>query len=103
MNDTQKAAIHELLEIALTTPRETADIFLSWHPHCDSIDISVHIGGWTADSNPDFRVGANLTSKFAEPVEGLPLALRSYLEANNSETVRASKKQARIAELQHQL
>jgi hypothetical protein len=103
MNKSQKAAIHELLEIALTTPRETADIFYDWSPHCTSFQVRVFLGGWTEGADPDHRLSGYLKSSMESEIESLPKKLRSYLDSNNVAELKEERKQVRIAKLQRQL
>lgn len=103
MNDTQKSAIHDLLEIALTTPREVADIFFDWSPHCTSFQARVFLGGWIEGADPDTRISGYLKSSLEHEIESLPEKLRSFLDANNVAAIKEERKQARISALQRQL
>lgn len=49
--------IHALLDIALTTPRETADVFFATHPQCTPrcVSIDIHSGGWVERGYPQFQ------------------------------------------------
>lgn len=53
MNDTQKAAIHELLEIALTTPKEVADITMDFARINEAIYVRLWFGGYVNGKTPD--------------------------------------------------
>lgn len=103
MNDSQKSAIHELLEIALTTPREVADIFFDWSPHCTSFQVRIFLGGWVEGADPDNRLSGYLKSSLEHEIESLPEKLRSLLDANNVAAIKEERKQARIEKLRHQL
>ena len=39
--------ISELMTFALTTPSDKADVFVEWAAHCNVIDVSAFIGGWS--------------------------------------------------------
>lgn len=103
MNETQKNAIHELLEIALTTPKETADVFFDWSPHCTSFQVRVFLGGWIEGADPDNRLSGYLNSGLSHEVVELPEKLRSFLDVNNVAALKEGRKQARIEKLQRQL
>lgn len=48
MNATEQEILdaQELLKIAMTTPREIADVFVWLSPHCDVVNVHVHKWGW---------------------------------------------------------
>ena len=41
-----RALVHAILEIALTTPKDVADVFVDWSPHCSLLNFYVIPGGW---------------------------------------------------------
>lgn len=51
----ERDAITRILHTALSTPKDLADIFFSLSPHCDSIDLCVHNGGWNRDYDEDYE------------------------------------------------
>lgn len=72
MNNT---AIHALLDIALNTPRETADVFLTLCPHIESVDIRIFAGGWSDNNTePQFTMTETVTS-----AENLLTEVRAFL------------------------
>lgn len=103
MNAEPKTAIHKLLEIALTTPREVADIFFDWSPHCTSFQVRVFLGGWSEGADPDHRISGYLNPCLESKIELIPAELRKFLEASNIEALKEDRKQQRIAKLQRQL
>ena len=49
--------VHDILTLAMTTPKEVADIFVSYSPHVNHLEVTVHAHGWTqgvAHSKQDF-------------------------------------------------
>lgn len=54
MTDEQKLQLLCFLELALNTPSSVADVFLRWHPHCDSVSIEINDGGWREGVEPHF-------------------------------------------------
>lgn len=71
------SAIHSLLDIALSTPRETADVFFSFSPNCHIIDIRIHPGGWREGEYPDFSRTA--VTNAGDDVDLLLVATQHYI------------------------
>lgn len=46
-------ALHALLQLAMTTPRAIADIFVSYSPHCENVAVQVFRGGWREGMSAD--------------------------------------------------
>lgn len=53
MTPEQKSAIHELLEIALTTPKEVADITMDFARINEAIYVRLWFGGYVNGKMPD--------------------------------------------------
>ena len=41
-----RALVHAIFEIALTTPKNVADVFVDWSPHCSLLSFYANPGGW---------------------------------------------------------
>ena len=48
----QLAVMHDLLTIAMTTPKNVADVFFHYSPHVDQLDVQIHAGGWESGVAP---------------------------------------------------
>lgn len=35
-----------ILDLALTTPKEVADVFVDYSPHVQSVSVRIHVFGW---------------------------------------------------------
>lgn len=92
--------IHTILEIALTTPKETADVFVDWSPHCDSLDIRVFAFGWSKGADSTLDLGCYFSHGHAEAdLTKAKDRLEKYLlELNSPEAAKAarSKKAAEL-------
>lgn len=57
MNATEQEVLdaQELLRIALTTPKELADVFVWVSGHCGVVDVNIHKWGWKEDTDPTFK------------------------------------------------
>lgn len=61
--------IQELMQLAITTPREIADVFVQFHAHINGISVQIHSDGWRGIkdqpsrfnlfSGPDFQDAIN--------------------------------------------
>ena len=44
-----------ILQMAMETPSDVADVFVEFVPHCDCLDVRVFGGGWMKDAEPTAR------------------------------------------------
>lgn len=97
-----RTAIHEILDLALNTPRDKADIFFSTSPHCDVIQVDVHPFGWKQDVGPaeTFWMSFNMEN---QPAQKTLEELRAYLSAENLEKIALRIKTDRISKLRSEL
>jgi hypothetical protein len=53
MTPETKQTFLDVFALALDTPKEIADIFVSWYPHTSDLRASVFVGGWKKDAAPE--------------------------------------------------
>lgn len=49
ISDERKLAALELLELAMSTPNEIADVSISWNANTGGITVHIYDGGWRSD------------------------------------------------------
>lgn len=47
--------LKKLITMSRKLKAQGHDLFVSYSPHCDMVDWSLHIGGWDGDMQPDFK------------------------------------------------
>lgn len=52
---------HQIFHIGLGTPAATADIFVWYHPHIQTLEAQIHPRGWVSNVSPFRRLQAALT------------------------------------------
>lgn len=60
------AEAQALLALAMNTPSDVADVFVSYYSHTGSIDVSLHDYGWVPDSDASARWHAYADSESAQ-------------------------------------
>jgi hypothetical protein len=100
-----RALVHAIINIALTTPSNVADVFIDWSPHCCLFHFYVNPGGWTegAKNVCNHRFYFDHTQdaeKITAALEKAKAALEDCLAkcANTSEADRRAKRAADLRE-----
>ena len=44
-----------IMLLALETPQEKATIFCEWRAHCEFLRVTVYVGGWASDKEPNLN------------------------------------------------
>ncbi len=78
------AIVHDLLNIALTTPSELADVFVEFSPHVEEVGVRIHPHGWTPIDAP-FSGRANVAT-LCGPAAALRSKLTEYLASLATKT-----------------
>lgn len=97
-----RAALHAIIDIALSTPNDVASIFVSTSPHCGVVNVDVHTGGWKRGQPPDLQLYIAESSEISTAELALE-RLQSHLSAENLARFSAEKKAARLETLRQQL
>jgi hypothetical protein len=77
MTESFKLYACRIMLLALETPQERATIFCEWRAHCEFLRVTVHLGGWKRDREPElnFECRSNETDAdtfmeyHAEPID----------------------------------
>lgn len=96
-----RAALHELLDISLNTPREVATVMFGSSAHCGVITVDIHLGGW--------KEGVGATRSWWIILDGTNLPekalaeVREYLSQDNMADILAAKRADKVALLKSEL
>ncbi len=78
------AIVQDILLIALNTPSEVADVFCSFSPHVEEVEVRVFANGWTS-RDPDFGGHASIET-LCGPAAALRSKLADYLASLATKT-----------------
>lgn len=97
--DSHLSPIHQLLDIALNTPRETADVFFTHWAHIQCVEVRIFVGGWSDKNNePQFE-----KTLYMEKAESLLSNVQGFLASINPSESKRKAAQDRLEKARAEL
>lgn len=88
----------EIIDLAVTTPNETASIFVHYSAHVSAVHVEFYAGGWKESTGPQWRRDIYLDSSdditFAA-LESVLLELQASLDKDSAEKLTTMEKRIR--------
>lgn len=88
----------EIIDLAVTTPNETASIFVHYSPHVSGVHVEFYAGGWKKSTGPQWRRDIYLDSAddiTIAALESVLLELRTRLDQASAEQLTPMEKRIR--------